>query len=114
VTRGIPVWLNGPYPGSIHDIQCCRIGGILNKLERNEFIFGDKGYAEKQKIITSWQVQGMKPIRSIVENTIGRIKFFRCLKVPWRHDIALHHIVFSIATQIIALEMILDLLGSLL
>jgi hypothetical protein len=90
------------------------MGGILNKLERNEFIFGDKGYAGEQKIITPWQVQGMEPIRSIVENTIGRIKFFRCLKVPWRHDIALHHIVFTVATQITALEMILDLVGSLL
>jgi hypothetical protein len=49
-----------------------------------------------------------------LENTIGRIKFFRCLKGPWRHDIALHHIVFTVATQITALEMILDLVGSLL
>jgi hypothetical protein len=60
VTTGIPVWLNGPYPGSIHDIQCCRMDGILKKLERKEFIFGDQGYAGEQKIITPWKVQGME------------------------------------------------------
>ena len=40
-----------------------------------------------------------------VENVIGRIKRFKALNIPWRHELDLHPIVFHVIAQLVARDL---------
>jgi len=115
IINGFIHWIWGPVPGTIHDFKIVELSGIVESLEENERILGDKAYVGNDCIITPLK----KPQTEIefafnsvinrwrekVEHTIGRLKAFNCLTVPWRHDISLHSIVFNVISQIVNIEL---------
>jgi hypothetical protein len=81
---------------------------------------GDRGYccmAENQILVPTkgrrhtlnlWQRtvnSTIHSVRVLVEHAIMRIKNFTCLRIPWRHDITLHPVVFNVCSQITSIGM---------
>ena len=46
-------------------------------------------------------------VRVVVENTIARLKVFKCLSVKWRHGERAHKLVFTVIANIVNLELML-------
>jgi len=117
IVRGFIAWLYGSKPGSVHDIEVTRAGGLLRKLLPGELILADKGYVGEDLLLTpirqpvdenEWNVnRELSSVRIIVEHTIGRIKFFRSMSEPWRHELFFHHFVFRVICNLVNVDMML-------
>src|SRR5437764_259686 len=93
------VWVSGGVPGSIHDLTLAR-NKFISKLNEGEKVWADKGYhgepcfavpisgksenhspAEKQ-----WNKMHTNMHFNHCERVNRRLKKWKCLKIPWRHD----------------------------
>jgi hypothetical protein len=123
ITNGEIVWISGPAPGKTHDLTMLRNNGLLLLLLSGEWLLADKGYQGDSRILvpfkgkwedlTPWQQTFNRivgSVRVLVERSIGRIKRFSCLKVPWRHDISLHMIAFTVCAQLAQIGIVVNAL----
>ena len=46
--------------------------------------------------------------RVLVENTIGRVKTFRCMSTTFRHDIHIHSTFFNVCAQLTNIRLRVD------
>lgn len=114
IVRGFIVWLYGGVPGHVHDLEMSRASGIFDRLLPGELLLADKGYIGVDLYLTpmrqpveasQWFVNSfLSKIRVLVENVIGRVKVFSCLRQPWRNDLSLHPIVMDVLCNLINLE----------
>lgn len=109
-------WWAGGVPGCSHDIKVNKTMGLLDHLNDDEYLLGDKGYSgpkyvtpirgkaenlsEKQKAWNSF----LGKSRVLVENVFARFKNFAVLRHKWRNNLALHPYVFSLLAQIVNVE----------
>lgn len=56
VRTGRLLWVSGGVNASIHDLTLSRLSGILQKLQLNECLMGDKGYIGENLILTPSRV----------------------------------------------------------
>lgn len=111
---GLFVWIFGGIPGSVHDLSMARISTILDQILPGEFILADKGYIGEDKFITALkqpkngEEEQFNSIiyskRIIVENSIGRIKFFNFTTREWRHDLELHALAMKALIRILNID----------
>ena len=94
---------------------------MSSQMSLQEMTVGDKGYIGSTQIVAPfkkgihyynnpWHQQFNKMhsnVRITVEHTIGRLKNFLCLRVPWRHDLHIHLLAFHSICQITQLGLIL-------
>lgn len=110
------MWIRGPWPGPANDKT------VLDSLPNNilqpgEMMYGDKGYQGHPRCWTpfkgralalsleQWQWnQYLHYIRVRVENSIARVKQFKCLSHKWRNDLELHPVAFAVCAQIAAVS----------
>lgn len=120
IWTGQLVWVAGPYFGSASDLTIVRNSGFLNLLGARECAYADKIYVGEPSLLIpfrgrDWQLSHEqwiwndfhRRLRVRVENAIGRIKHFHCLRIPWRHKISQHVIAFWCCAQIAAIDLIL-------
>ena len=80
---------------------------------------GDKGYLGEKKVIIPFKGRNLPDwewtfnkllttVRVTVERAIGRTKKFQILKMPFRHEIFLHPIIFVVCAQIAAISIKLN------
>jgi len=108
------VWCAGGEGGSVHDITLLRMYGLLDMLRPSELILGDKAYIGESQILTPFKSpkndieieinSWVNKSRIVVENVFGRIKKFSCLTTKWRHDTALHPMIFHLIARLTALD----------
>lgn len=113
---GMFAWVNGPSPGSEHDLAMFRYYGLENSLCFGEFLLCDKGYQGHEICIVPYRGHGYKNYhhncdkcnfnyklsvqRIIVERSFSRLKIFRCLSTRWRHALNLHPVVFYFIAEL--------------
>ena len=111
MSDGLFVWVSDNYRGPVHDAAVTRKSGILDLLVDEERILGDKGYVGFDQILAPLKGRKLSRIqqlfnhainerRVIVERTFGRLKEFRCLRVPWRSDLNRHNQAFVVCAHI--------------
>eukprot|EP01088_Endostelium_zonatum_P018457 TRINITY_DN5937_c0_g1_i1.p1 TRINITY_DN5937_c0_g1~~TRINITY_DN5937_c0_g1_i1.p1 ORF type:complete len:293 (-),score=20.15 TRINITY_DN5937_c0_g1_i1:93-971(-) len=122
VTDGQIVWVNGPFPGWMSDIQLLRHGKFEDLLTPGELILGDKAYHGHLNVIVPFKkpkngertiqqtlVNAMiGSLRQVIENAIRQIKKFKCLSHPWRHSLDDHPKVFKICSILAQLNILLS------
>ena len=86
--------------------------GLGHKKRLNENFLGDKAYLGEQyfvvpykrdQILSNFQKLYNSAVNSIcvkVKHSIGCIKNFLCLKIPWRHKLYKHPVVFAVCLQV--------------
>jgi len=109
------IYISGSYCGCEHDITIARKSGIMELIEPNELIMGDKAYTGCEKIIYPVKVPSnsiekewnsfINTQRVIVENTFGRVKNWKCLKVEWRHELNYHRPTFFAVCIMVNLDL---------
>jgi hypothetical protein len=102
----VPVFVSGSFPGSYHDARISRQGGMLNLVEVDELILGDKAYVGVPHFVfpirdaaDAEQLELNRRISSVrikVEHLIRRIRTFDFSNVETRHDLN-DHAVFMYA-----------------
>ncbi len=117
ITDGKIVSIEGPRTGSAHDVSIWKGSSFKGLLKENEFVLGDKGYQGDEVIIVPWKKNQLvfmyqwafnlyhAHYRITVERTLGRMKFFKCLQVRWRHELSLHHIAFYVIANIVNIDL---------
>jgi transposase len=120
--RILSVW--GPFPGATADATIFN-ATIPNLLGPGELVLGDKGYqgcphtispikqprrtrANPSPVLSPWQWEynlRLRQRRVHVERTIGRIKRFGIFCSPFRHPLEKHHLVMTVVTKIVNLEL---------
>jgi hypothetical protein len=109
------VWVSEPAPGRIHDITLYRMH-LQPLILPWETLLGDKGFQGEPELITPVKGRTLTPfekasntyigsVRAIIERTIGRIKRFAAVSHVWRHDRALHPVVFKVCANLAQLTM---------
>jgi len=101
LTDGLIVWCpKTGLPSSIVDITALGLHDFISIVKCGEVGLADLGYLGMSCLLISWKRVNQKPlsstkvlfnkvhasVRIIVEHTLGRIKHWDCLDVPWRHD----------------------------
>ena len=114
IVTGFFVRVTGGFPGSMHDFTMSILSGLFEDLLPGELVLADKGYIGDESIVTpvrrpatddEWETnRALSSVRELVEHSIGRLKVFKCLTTPWRHDLTLHPIVFMLICNIMNLE----------
>jgi hypothetical protein len=115
ITDGRIVWVSEPAPGRIHDITLYRMH-LQPLILPWETLLGDKGFQGEPELITPVKGRTLTPfekasntyigsVRAIIERTIGRIKRFAAVSHVWRHDRALHPVVFKVCANLAQLTM---------
>jgi putative transposase len=114
IATGFIVWVAGGYPGSYHDLSVSRLSGLFEALLEGELVLADKGYIGEPAVVTpmrqpetddEWDTNHeLSSIRILVEHVNGRLKVFKCLTTPWRHELQLHAVVFHLICNIMNLE----------
>jgi len=105
-----PSWL--ALPGSQHDMTMMARGMFEGLMEEWEWALVDKGLIGMKKGLhpvkgayhsLTWEQRyynaGIQSARVIVEHSIGEIKAWDCLKIPFRHDLRLHPVIFHVAAN---------------
>jgi len=115
ILSGEILFISGSYCGSQHDLTIARKSGIMDMLQPNELIMGDKAYIGAENIICPIKVpinnlekewnSIINTHRVIVENTFGRVKNWKCLKIDWRHDLHYHRPAFFAVCILINLDL---------
>lgn len=116
------VWVSGPWPGAMHDINIIRHSGLLSKLSKNERLIADLGYQGEPAIITAFKGTNddleiyfnsmLSKKRVISENVYSRFKSFSILTDRWRCGITKqvlerHRMIFVVIAKIISLDALL-------
>ena len=89
------VWVNGPFPGSVHDLTMFRKeGGLKQKMEETGSIkaVGDKGYRGENALISVHNSLDSPQVREFKKRALARhetmnkrLKNFSCLGERFRH-----------------------------
>jgi hypothetical protein len=117
INDGYPLHVTLGVPGSVHDLTLFKMSSISEVLFQDEFFLADKGYQGHTALVIPFKQASttltphqqnfnsvISSVRQVVEHCIGRIKIFKCLTTPWRHDLYLHQAAFSVCTKITALK----------
>ena len=113
--NGQILWVAGGVPGSVHDLTLFRSSGLLDLLLPGERVCADKGYVGgpdcllvpfKGAICARKEIfnRFLSQFRTLIENVNARFKYFACLRVPWRHDLQLHSVVFHLIANIVNVD----------
>lgn len=117
IADGCIVWVSGGVGGSVHDLTVLRLSRRLRHLLPNEKFYGDKGFIGEQQILCPFKGRSddlnyrqrmwnrwLNPYRTRIENSLLRIHKFNCLNVPWRGELADHLKIFTVCSQIAAID----------
>jgi hypothetical protein len=96
------VWINGPFPAGENDISIFKGRGLYEMIPDGHWAIADSGYRgvpTKIRTSSSLDKEAVRELKSRAkarhETFNGRLKNFSVLSSRWRHDIALHGIVFD-------------------
>jgi DDE superfamily endonuclease len=111
IHTGSIVWINGPFPGTYHDITIFRTS-LQSHLDRGERVEADDGYIGEAPEYVKCPMSFSNPIetrkmqqqvRSRQETVNARFKDWGCLGQRFRHDLVKHSNCFrsvAILTQL--------------
>jgi hypothetical protein len=111
IQTGCIVWINGPFPGTTHDITIFR-SSLLSYLDENERVEADDGYVGESPRYVKCPKSFTNPmefrkmqqlVRSRQETVNARFKDWGCLGQRFRHDISKHSNCFrsvAVITQL--------------
>jgi hypothetical protein len=112
IETGDIVWMNGPFPGSMHDLTIAR-SGFVHQLLQNEQALGDKAYIGCDHFIAPCKPPRtpeqhrfnaiLHRRRALIEQVNKRIKHYNVFRHDWRHDLSLHGIAFRVVVNIVAM-----------
>lgn len=95
------VWVSNPYPASTHDITVFR-ENLINLIPLNKKVIGDNGYNGLGEILRRTNRGDDEVVRRFKqrarcrqESVNSRIKSFRCLQIPFHHQLEFHNDVFG-------------------
>jgi hypothetical protein len=95
------VWVSDPYPASTHDITVFR-DNLIHLIPPNKKVIGDKGYNGLGEMNGRTNQGDNEVVRRFKrrarcrqETVNSRIKSFRCLQVPFHHQLGFHRDVFN-------------------
>lgn len=105
------MWTKGGLPGKVHDKALADFYNVHSEIDNDEWILADSGYQGSIRFITPFKGRNLtvkeKLInrmigrhRVLVENVLGQIKVFNCLKNPWRNKICLHKVCWIVICNI--------------
>ncbi|KAL0488362.1 hypothetical protein AKO1_000442, partial [Acrasis kona] len=120
ITNGRIIDVHGPFFGRNHDIAIARSWIEDNQIQRGEgeIILGDSAYVGLGNCLTPIKSRRFNPLdqadmdfnnvigsaRIVVEQSINRIKKYKCFTERWRNDRSLHPLAFYTASIISAIE----------
>lgn len=117
ILDGQIVWVSGGVGGSVHDLTVLRESQCLHRLLPYERFYGDKGFIGECQILCPFKGRSddltypqrmwnrwLNPYRTRIENSLLRIHKFNCLNVPWRGEISNHPKIFTVCSQIAAID----------
>lgn len=116
---GQVVWVNGGFPGRMHDLTIST-QGFLQQLLQGETAFADKGYAGCDTFLIPYHGQQVRlsPARAQwnalhtrvhfehMERVNKRFKLWKVLKIPWRGELVLHSHVFHALARIVNVDLL--------
>ncbi len=118
ILDGLIIAVEGPYMGSQHDLTIWKESAFRALfLEEDELVLGDKAYIGHNQMIVPWKKNQIVYLwqwafnlylahyRIVVEQTIGKIKFFKCFQTRWRNELELHPVAFYVVSHIVNIEM---------
>lgn len=95
------VWVSEPYPAGTHDVTIFR-ANLIHLIPPNKKVIGDKGYNGPGDIVRRTNQGDDENMRKFKrrarcrqESVNSRIKSFRCLQVPFHHQLEFHKEVFG-------------------
>ena len=113
IQTGWIVWVHGPFPaGDFPDIEIFRLG-LKELLVGNERVECDAGYGGDDQCRTpndydnndQWRYQKGK-VRARHEQINGKLKEFKILSYPFRHDKNFHHLAFNAVVAVVQSEIV--------
>jgi hypothetical protein len=119
VKTGKIVWFHGPFRGATADISIFR-DSLMTKLVPREMVMADLGYCGTISILTAEKGSAYKEIRrtpedkifnsvrSKIERTIGRIKFFNICHTAFRNSLASHRSIFDVVCRLTNVNLIFE------
>jgi len=106
------VWVNGPFPGSVHDKTIFNEHGLRQKMPAHSRGIADGGYRKcRDKLSTPnsldcEEVRRFKGrARARQESFNSRIKTFKCMSECYRHDLSKHKVCFDAVVVICQYQM---------
>jgi hypothetical protein len=111
IQTGWIVWINGPFPGTSHDITIFR-SSLLSYLDENERVEADDGYVGESPRYVKCPKSFTNPletrkmqqdVRSRQETINARLKDWGCLSQRFRHNLVKHSNCFrsvAVITQL--------------
>jgi hypothetical protein len=111
IQTGAIVWINGPFPGTWHDIEIFR-SALLSHLDEHERVEADDGYVGESpryvkcpnSFTNPMETRKMQQnVRSRQETVNARLKDWGCLGQHFRHDLVKHSNCFrsvAVITQL--------------
>ena len=114
-SNGLICSLVGPVPGRIHDLTLFR-AELINRLDTGEKVLADKAYqGEGDSCVTPFRGKDLTPNqdqfntalgrkRIVVEHAFGKMKVFKALTTPWRHELERHKKIANIVANIVNLK----------
>ena len=101
IYSGLVVWVNGGVPcGSWSDLRLARSSFVL-QLDPNEKVLADSGYRDHRFFLNDDPMHWIIMARH--ETIHAKIKIFRVLTTPFRHDLEKHDLCFRAIVNIIQL-----------
>ncbi len=87
------VWVNAFECGEFPDLKIARIE-YIHHVGFNEMTIADKGYQDGRYFVTRWQVTSKQFVRARHETVNKRLKDFKVLRIPFRHNLNDHKFCF--------------------
>jgi len=115
IDAGFFVWIAGPAPGSVPDIELTRRSGLLQQLLPGEYYLADKAYQGENLSWTpikkphgdEWKYNSaLSSIRETVEHANARLKFLNIFVYPFRQDVELHPKCFFLCCNLINIDLV--------
>ena len=119
------LWVYGGITGTTQDLTIA-LSRFIHQLLPNERVFADKGYRGCPIFLTpiagKWETlsQAQQTWNFIhthlhwahIERVNKRLKHWKCLKTPWRHDISHHHFAFYVIAKITNIALLVEPLNA--
>lgn len=110
------VWVNGPFPAGVQDLELFR-SKLKPNLRRGEFVLADRGYPDflcrTPDNLPSHELGVAAAIRARHETLNGRLKVFSVLRERYRHRKETHVLCLNSIVNITAVVLRTDPLFSL-
>lgn len=114
---GMIVWVYGGIPGSVHDSNIATTK-LITHLAAGEKVFADKGYAGSSSFLIpfagrwdqltisqqAWNKMHTHIHFEHIERVNKRLKIWKVLSQPWRHELERHHFVFYVLAKLTNVE----------